>query len=694
MRKRTLVFSHIAALGILFCGVFHAGSALSATTVAPFQELTGSGIGALFRMQVDGLPAMTAPSFRPAELRIPQREAFSLGALNGDPFVQPNQGSRLFTFNYAGTDPVDFNVVSGTDFAVVGLEKGDAPAGSTIYVGTGPVQRENAACVAQVDASGAAHCAIVTPYPSGTNPNFWASYWTLVASPTGSVGQQYQLTLSHAELHQNNLLGFLATGPGHIDSGVTQPVRLAQTGPIYTSFFPFGVASEGERYYGVVGIFSPDQDYARALLPFAYTVKQNSDDNVVSIPLPPINGFHSAEAVTTTNSRRGGSTPPIVVRPGATLSHVFFDIPPNLPAGTPPAIPLVLSVDAENAVDDSKIIAPSLVSIRLVRADFPQQSSSPEILGAPSGGETLHYPYFELDNVQSGRWFVVVTNNSNGPIAVSAHLFAGTSSEFLQDRVGVQFPFSNTPPNLGGSNLAIAPGTYYNPQRSGHGVSICQARGQQMLFWYTYLEDGTPTWYQAQADAPVRGGWWQAPLYRVAWDGSKAHLTPVGSVTLTPTADNQFVFTWNLEGRTGSEAFNQLARFGDCPTFNGVITNLNGAWYAPSLSGYGMDVLALPEQQFNLFYLYDSFGLARWGVGNSLPFTANSTLAFRQNTGFCPSCAYTPVTSQPLGTATIDYTSSSTGNLATNFVLQPPLTGTWNTNRPMTRLTGSSACVQ
>jgi hypothetical protein len=163
---------------------------------------------------------------------------------------------------------------------------------------------------------------------------------------------------------------------------------------------------------------------------------------------------------------------------------------------------------------------------------------------------------------------------------------------------------------------------------------------------------------------------------------------------LTPVATNEFMFTWDLEGRSGSERFTQLARTGDCPVFNGVPTNFTGAWFAPTLSGYGMDVLSLPEQQFATFYFYDDLGLARWGVGSSLPFAASSTLTFNQNTGFCPGCAYTPVTAHPLGTVNVDYTGAASGNLSSNLLLQPPLSGSWITNKPMVRLTGSSACVR
>jgi hypothetical protein len=107
-----------------------------------------------------------------------------------------------------------------------------------------------------------------------------------------------------------------------------------------------------------------------------------------------------------------------------------------------------------------------------------------------------------------------------------------------------------------------------------------------------------------------------------------------------------------------------------------------------------MDVLALPEQQFNVLYFYDSLGLARWAVGSSTPFLPSSAISFQQKSGFCPACDFVPVAAQPMGHANVVYSSNQTGALATQLELQPPLSGAWNTNQPLQRLTGSPACVQ
>ena len=48
-----------------------------------------------------------------------------------------------------------------------------------------------------------------------------------------------------------------------------------------------------------------------------------------------------------------------------------------------------------------------------------------------------------------------------------------------------------------------ADNAYYDPARSGHGVFLGQGAGQWVAYWYTYLQDGTPAWYLAQAALPA-----------------------------------------------------------------------------------------------------------------------------------------------------------------------------------------------
>src|SRR5262249_52290669 len=159
------------------------------------------------------------------------------------------------------------------------------------------------------------------------------------------------------------------------------------------------------------------------------------------------------------------------------------------------------------------------------------------------------------------------------------------------------------------------------------------------------------------------------------WDGAAAAATPVGEVVLTNTGADQAMFSWQLFGQTGSEAFSLLAAPA-CVGVGGGNANLNGEWYPPAQSGYGFDALVLPTQQFDAFYLYDATGNPRWVVGSNGPFAASSTVPMLQSTGFCPLCAYQALTTQTAGSLTVDYANAASGQLTTTIALNAPVVGT------------------
>ncbi len=268
-----------------------------------------------------------------------------------------------------------------------------------------------------------------------------------------------------------------------------------------------------------------------------------------------------------------------------------------------------------------------------------------------------------------GRWYIV----------------ASASGGRVLTRMQADFsPTSDAAPS--------APGSYYNPQRAGHGIFMSQAGGQQAVYWYTYLDDATPVWYSAAGPVSTSAATWSSPLRRVTWDGAALSDYPVvGDVTLTPIDGDQLMFTWNLFGQRGSERFAVLAR-NACVAVGGQQVGLSGQWYAPAQSGYGMDVVAEPQLQSDAFYLYDVFGQPRWVIASSGPFASTMSLALDQVSGFCPTCIYVPTTLQPVGTLNVSYADASKGTFSTNISLAPPLSGTFNINQPMARLTGSAEC--
>ena len=120
--------------------------------------------------------------------------------------------------------------------------------------------------------------------------------------------------------------------------------------------------------------------------------------------------------------------------------------------------------------------------------------------------------------------------------------------------------------------------------------------------------------------------------------------------------------------------------------------NLSGEWFPPAQSGYGFDALVLPSQQFEAFYMYDASGNPRWVVGAKGPFAVTTTIDMLQSTGFCPICAYQALTTQAAGNMAVSYDNASSGQLSTAILLNAPLSGTWNVNQPISRLTGTPGC--
>jgi hypothetical protein len=174
---------------------------------------------------------------------------------------------------------------------------------------------------------------------------------------------------------------------------------------------------------------------------------------------------------------------PDPLAPSEGVSRLYFDLPPN--NGTPYApIKVLVANDYDSSLD-----------WYVARAEFPAHSSSHEVEYGPppSVSPSMHgNGTITIEQPTAGRWYVALVNRGTKPTTRNVLVFASN------DPVKQSLHFD------GVATPKLAPGLYYNPSRSGHGVSLSQASGQQLLFWYTYLEDGTPTWYQAQATATRR----------------------------------------------------------------------------------------------------------------------------------------------------------------------------------------------
>lgn len=469
-----------------------------------------------------------------------------------------------------------------------------------------------------------------------------AKMWALVQLSQGTPRTSYNLTLTTAAMysHKNKDLennGLVATGPGHVPSQAPFSLRLSYEAALATN----------QRYFGAVLIDgASDLSGQAGVVPFAITrLSGNSDPTYVIEP-------------------KKDRWVPFVLAPGKTLEHTFVDVPANATQ---------LSIQVKGASD---------VDLYAIRSEFPASASSPIIAPVPPRTQAqavalhgtaqngvLTLTITPQTGLKAGRWYISAINTSTAEqsFMLSAALeYAGTPS-------------------------SVPLGTYYNPQRPGHGIFMNEGGNQRVIDWYTYLEDGTPTWYIAQNVKPVDSqSVWTAPLWRVVWDGNQPHITTVGELMVTPIATNQMVVSWHLNGQSGSEVM-ALSAVQDCPSVNGAFVDYSGTWYAPAQPGYGMDVLSLANFELAAFYLYDNLGIPRWVLGNAQSFGANK-ISMSQIRGFCPQCDHVAVQSQTVGTLNHTFTAATSGQFSTAIKLVAPLAGDWIINQPMQRGTGSASC--
>ncbi len=634
-----------------------------------FRQITSTGPAGDTQLTLGGLTALPQATFTTTSLEPADVTGMSLGVdSNSDKLYDtfPGNGKQFVLFALNGVDgdvnPAGADGVRGRVFIV------EMSATNAIRVnlyagidsnGDGQPEEAEQACQSQSINGALVRCVVDLKDAPTTAVNAWA----LVDVPPGGTAVQAAITLSGAvpvigtptdSGYDNSNGALVVTGPGHVAAGASFPLHLAW-GPVLDSsnraFLP-------GTYYGAILIDAvPGLGGQGGFLPFSLV--QAGGGNDVTDPLEP-------------DATRG-----LVVEPGESLRHRFIDV--NLPT--------TLQLSTQYA--DATHVGP--VDFYVVRSDFPASSSSAQVDAAPL--PTSGSPQWALGGavtnksvtvpVNAGRWYIVASSAGSSEAHVMLH--------------------ATLEPDM--NAISPGPAAYYNPKRSGHGIFLSQAGGVQVLYWYTFHDDGTPVWYAASA--PMPGPFypvWQAPLYSVTWDGGAVNkttvrgdviITPIRPSTgMTPVTATEFIYSWHLGGSAGSEHFTRIGYSDACVDVNGGQVHLDGQWYAPTQSGYGMDVLALPNVQNDTFYFYDALGMPRWAAGSAPAFTASTTEDMYQLSGFCPTCAAVSTTANKIGTLSVDYSSASTGHFSAHMNLIPPLSGAWDINQPTARITGTSACTQ
>ncbi len=270
-----------------------------------------------------------------------------------------------------------------------------------------------------------------------------------------------------------------------------------------------------------------------------------------------------------------------------------------------------------------------------------------------------------------GRWYVTPVNTGAGSAQVTVTATVTAT----------------------GAALTVKPGSYFNAARGGHGIFFYPSGPDYALLWYTYFQDGTPTWYYVQGAQPGANGVFNGVIYRSAWNGAGNHLVPVGNMLLTPSTTNTFTMAYNLDGFTGSEPMQAFLT--GCPTVSGSPLNVSTHWFNAAKSGYGYSVQVNPNYEFHATFAYDGLGQPRFlAAERSGAFNAASTsLTLQQLNGFAPLGAYAPPVRTNIGTLTRTYGANTIATMAATGTFFGGIPGGWSESASVTALSGAQGCT-
>jgi DNA-binding beta-propeller fold protein YncE len=191
-------------------------------------------------------------------------------------------------------------------------------------------------------------------------------------------------------------------------------------------------------------------------------------------------------------------------------------------------------------------------------------------------------------------------------------------------------------------------GLWYNPERSGHGIDLQRSGDQLIATWYTYEDDGQPTWYQASGNA---GENFSGQLFRFQWNpetgAPEGEVVGLANLTFSDRASARF--EWQIGDRSGSEPFQRFLFSSDL-----TLRPYTGVWFDADEPGWGLSIDALGDTRVVVAYFYDDANQPRWaiGQGDNQPNRSTEMLSF---TGFCPDCDFQTTNSVAGGSVSLDF---------------------------------------
>lgn len=226
---------------------------------------------------------------------------------------------------------------------------------------------------------------------------------------------------------------------------------------------------------------------------------------------------------------------------------------------------------------------------------------------------------------------------------------------------GVERRQGSNPADAASKTLHPAAGPWFNPQRNGHGIDLEFVGNVLSVVWYTYLEDGSPTWYLATAPYANGSPLWVGELQRYTWNPATgaAISTPVGELRLTFDGARRATFDWRIGSRSGSEPMQTFFDGSAMP-----VPDDTGAWYDAREPGWGVGLFSEGDVRGAVAYFYDDQNQPRWVLGTGAN-TRNARVTMNSHRGFCPHCPATPLVTDAGGAIALDFTGARAATLST-----------------------------
>jgi hypothetical protein len=297
----------------------------------------------------------------------------------------------------------------------------------------------------------------------------------------------------------------------------------------------------------------------------------------------------------------------------------------DLPAGAV-ADALVLDVPQGMASFTVSAVADGALTLALFRAPAPDGTERDVAIDPSAAGPVPESSArsedgsasLQIRGATAGRWLARVE---------------AAEADLADVAVGVSFESSGT------VEPRLRPGFFGPPGRAGEGLLVDRTGGDWSGVWYAFDDAGTSTWLYLQGAAPADGAAWTPLVYRSALGASGQRLAVVGRGSLAVVDDGDPVWTFEIDGRVGSQRLLDLGR--GCPVDRGAARDLSGLWYDPAIAGEGYGIWITPSYEFYGLFTYDARGEPRYLSAEGVRFSVLGDrrlplAAYRNACLFCP----------------------------------------------------------